>query len=98
MKNADLENKAAFLRPEELAQRRAELEPDHTAFQAEYDKAQTGVADMESKLIADVLGQTRPIVEGIAREEGYSIIFNADSLVWFDPIADLTNKVIGRSR
>ena len=91
--SADLDKQAAVLKPEVLKQKREELEKKFVALQQTYVKLERDLAGERTKLIQDLLAKAEPIIKGIAKDEGVTVIFEREALVWWDPAVDLTAKL-----
>jgi len=91
--SADLDKQAAVLKPEVLKGKREELEKKFVALQQTYVKLERDLAGERTKLIQDLLAKAEPIIKTIAKDEGVTVIFEREALVWWDPAIDLTAKL-----
>ena len=91
--SADLDKQSAVLKPEVLKAKREELEKKFVVLQQTYVKLERDLAGERTKLIQELLAKAEPIIKGIAKEEGVTLIFEREALVWWDPAVDLTAKL-----
>ena len=100
-KQAELNQKGEALKNLEksLKQPGSKMKPDEfNRAAAEYQKlASTAEADVKKRateLRKAVFDQIRKVIDKIGQDEKYVMIFTADNVPYFQPTADITDKVI----
>lgn len=91
--DADLQKQKAILKPDAYAAKQAELEKQFVELQQTYVKLERELAADRTKLIQELLGKAKPLIEKIAKSEGVTIILDESATVWADPAVDLTPKL-----
>jgi len=83
------------LKPSVLRQREAEIQRTYSALQEKYVKLQQELAQMEAKLVRDIFAKAAPIIEDIAKRDGYTIILekSESAVLWAHPSTDITAEV-----
>lgn len=90
---ADLEKQKSILKPAAFAKKRAELEKKYLKVQETFMKLERELAGEQAKLIQGILKKAGPIIEDIAKKEGYSIILDRNAVLWANSGYDITAKV-----
>jgi len=90
---ADLDKQAAVLKPEVLEAKKLELQKKFSMLQQTYAKLEQELAKDRAKLIEDLLAKAEPFIKQIAKDEGVSVIFEREAMVWWDQSVDLTAKL-----
>ncbi|MCX5747932.1 MAG: OmpH family outer membrane protein [Proteobacteria bacterium] len=91
--NAELEKQAAILKPDVLDSKKQALQKKYVELQQTYAKLEQDLAGERAKLIEELLKLATPKIEEIAKAEGVTVIFERESMVWWDPAIDLTAKL-----
>ena len=100
-KQAELNQKGEALKNLEksLKQPGSKMKPDEfNKAAAEYQKlastAESDVKKRATELRKSVFDQIRKVIDKIGQDEKYVMIFTADNVPYFQPTADITDKVI----
>jgi outer membrane protein len=95
---AELDKQRTVLKPEVLRQREQELQRKYVELQEVYVKLQQDLAKREGELIRDIFGKAAPLIEEIAKRDGYTLILekSESAVLWADPATDITNEVNSR--
>jgi outer membrane protein len=92
--DADLQKQQAVLKPDVFESKRKELEKKFVTLQQTYVKLERELADGRTKLIQELFQQAAPKIKKIAQDEGVTIVIDrSGEVVYFDPNADLTQKL-----
>lgn len=91
----ELNKQRAVLKPNVLRQREAEIQQKYVQLQEKYMKLQQELAQMEGKLVRDIFGKAAPVIEKIAKRDGYTIILekSESAVLWAAPSTDITDEV-----
>lgn len=95
-KNAAALNKQrAILKPKVLRSREMELQQKYIQLQEKYMKLQQDLAQMEAKLVRDIFARASPVIEELAKRDGYTMILekSESAVLWAIPGVDITNEV-----
>ncbi len=94
----EINKQAAVLSKEALQKKQDELDKKIREYKRFIQDSQDEVKKKENELTAEILKDLRRIINEIAKEEGYTIIFEkAEGLILYaDKAIDLTDKVIQR--
>jgi outer membrane protein len=79
-----------------LQTKERELQDLQTRIQTFQEQAQQDLADKDKELTAPILDKARKAVDAVAKEDGYTYIFNTSQgmlLLYAEPSDDVTNKV-----
>lgn len=95
---AELDKQAAVLKPDVLAQKKSVLEKQFIELQQLYVKLERDLAGERTKLTQDVLKKAGPIIEEIAKKDGYDLVLDRSAVLWAVPTSDLTDKVNARMK
>ena len=92
---AELDKQRILLesKPDKLAQRQRELEKKYVEVQQTYAKLERELSEAQAKLIKEILGKAGPVIQSIAKREGYTMILDRSAVLWAADAADLTDKV-----
>jgi outer membrane protein len=89
----ELEKQQAVLKPEVLNKRRQELQEKYVALQQTYLQLQQDLAKNEAKLVREIYTKASPIIQKIAKDDGYTMIVDQSAVLWAAPGYDITDKV-----
>jgi outer membrane protein len=91
----DLEKQMTVLKPEVLRQRQAELQQKYVKLQETYMQLQQDLAKTEAALVRDIFTKASPIIQAIAKEQGFSMILekNESAVLWANSSLDITDAV-----
>jgi outer membrane protein len=81
------------LKPEEKAKLESELKDKVQEMQQEQKNFETQVNFKQKSVQNVMIGQIRDIISKLAKEEGYSVVFHSQTLLYSDGITDLTARV-----
>jgi Skp family chaperone for outer membrane proteins len=95
---ADLQKQKPVLKEDVFKAKEAELQKKFVELQQTYVKLEQELAADHRKLINDLMLTARPKIEKIAKAEGVTIIIEARAAVWFDPAANLTDKLVAEMK
>ncbi|MEZ4402183.1 MAG: OmpH family outer membrane protein [Kofleriaceae bacterium] len=87
---AELDKQAAVLKPDILAEKKKVLEQQFVELQQTYMKLERDLAGERTKLVQEVLKKATPIIEKLAKDGGYTVIFDQSATLWVDSASDLT--------
>jgi outer membrane protein len=92
---AELEKQRVVLKPDVLRQREKELQEKYVALQERYFQLQQELAKSEALLVREIFGKAGPVIQEIAKRDGYTIIIekNEGAVLWGAPALDLTAEV-----
>jgi len=92
---ADLNKQRAVLKPKVLRDREMELQQKYVQLQEKYVKLQQDLAQMEAKLVRDIFAKASPVIEDLAKRDGYSMILekSESAVLWATANIDITNEV-----
>jgi outer membrane protein len=92
---AELNKQRAVLKPKVLRQREAEIQQKYVQLQEKYMQLQQELAQMEAKLVRDIFSKAAPVIEKIAKRDGYTIILekSESAVLWADPRTDITSEI-----
>ena len=92
---AELNKQRSVLQPKVLREREAELQQKYVELQEKYMKLQQDLAQMEAKLVRDVFTKAAPVIEEIAKRDGYTIILekSESAVLWAAPNTEITDEV-----
>jgi Skp family chaperone for outer membrane proteins len=81
------------LKPEEKTKLQNEMKDKSQELQQEQKNFETQVSFKQKSVQNVMIGQIRDIITKLAKEEGYSVVFHSQTLLYSDGITDLTAKV-----
>jgi outer membrane protein len=92
---AELDKQRAVLKPDVLRQREKELQEKYVQLQERYFQLQQELAKQEATLVRDIFGKAAPIIQEIAKRDGYTMILekNEGAVLWADGGLDITSEV-----
>jgi outer membrane protein len=92
---AELDKQRVVLKADVLRQREQELQQKYVALQQTYFQLQQDLAKSEATLVRDIFGKAAPIIQDIAKQQGYTIIFekNEGAVLWSVDGLDITSDV-----
>ena len=92
---AELEKQRVVLKPDVLRQREKELQEKYVKLQERYFQLQQDLAKQEALLVREIFGKAGPVIQEIAKRDGYTIILekNEGAVLWGAPTLDLTAEV-----
>ena len=92
---AELEKQRVVLKADVLRQREQELQQKYVALQERYFQLQQDLAKQEATLVRDIFGKAGPIIQTIAKRDGYTMILekNEGAVLWAEGSLDITAEV-----
>ena len=92
---AELEKQKVVLKPDVLRQREKELQDKYVALQERYFQLQQDLSKQEALLVREIFGKASPIIDQIAKRDGYTLILekNEGAVLYGDKSLDLTPEV-----
>lgn len=92
----DLNKKAGVMSDEARNKRQQELQEEMIKYRELVGKSQVEIQKKERDLTIPIVQKIRGLVEGIAKKEGYAMVFekSEQSVLWAKPELDLTERVI----
>jgi outer membrane protein len=92
---AELEKQRVVLKPEVLRQRERELQEKYVALQEKYLQLQQDLAKQEALLVREIFSKAGPVIQEIAKRDGYSMIIekNEGAVLWANDKLDITAEV-----
>jgi len=83
------------LKPDVLRQREKELQEKYVALQERYFQLQQELAKSEALLVREIFGKAGPVIQEIAKRDGYTIILekNEGAVLFGAPALDLTPEI-----
>jgi outer membrane protein len=92
---AELEKQKVVLKPDVLRQREKELQDKYVALQERYFQLQQDLSKQEALLVREIFGKASPIIDQIAKRDGYTLILekNEGAVLYGDKNLDLTPEV-----
>lgn len=92
----NLEAQKTLLAESALRAKEAEFNKKAMAFQQDMMEANQEMAVMEQELTQDILAKMLNVAQAIAKEQGFTFVVEAQSVVYSDDAYDLTQQVIDR--
>jgi len=91
----DLEKQMSVLKPDVLRKRQQELQERYVKLQQTYMQLQQDLAKNEAELVRKIFTKASPVIQKIAKADGYSMILekNESAVLWGQPALDITTKV-----
>ena len=92
---AELDKQRVVLKPDVLRQREKELQEKYVKLQERYFQLQQDLAKQEAQLVREIFGKAAPIIQEIAKRDGYTMVLekNEGAVLWADATIDLTTEV-----
>lgn len=92
----DLEKKAMALSDDARARKQREFQEEMLKYQKMVAQSQQEIQGRERELTAPILEKMRTVIEKLAQDEGFTMIFekNEQSVIWAKKEVDITDKVI----
>lgn len=92
---AELDKQRVVLKPDVLRQREKELQEKYVKLQERYFQLQQDLAKQEAQLVREIFGKAAPIIQEIAKRDGYTMILekNEGAVLWADTALDLTTEI-----
>lgn len=92
---AQLEKQRVVLKPDVLRQRERELQEKYVGLQEKYFKLQQDLAKQEALLVREIFGKAGPVIQEIAKRDGYTMIIekNEGAVLWANEKLDITAEV-----
>lgn len=92
---AELEKQRTVLKPDVIKQREQELQQKYVGLQELYMQLQQDLAKQEAGLVRDIFAKAGPIIEQIAKKEGYTLILekNESAVLFAADGMDITAQV-----
>jgi outer membrane protein len=92
---AELEKQRVVLKPDVLRQRERELQEKYVALQERYFQLQQDLAKQEALLVREIFGKAGPVIQQIAKRDGYTMILekNEGAVLWAEGKLDITSEV-----
>lgn len=91
----DLDKKKSVMSEEVLGRKQGELQEEMMKYRETLQKNQTEIQKKERDLTQPILEKMRKTITDVAKEGGYTYVFENSPMVLFaDPAHDLTDKVI----
>jgi outer membrane protein len=92
---AELDKQRVVLKPDVLRQREKELQEKYVKLQERYFQLQQDLAKQEAQLVREIFGKAAPIIQEIAKRDGYTMVLekNEGAVLWADTTLDLTTEV-----
>ena len=92
---AELDKQRAVLQPEVLRQREQQLQEKYVELQQTFMQLQQDLAQKEAELVNEIFSKAAPVIERIARREGYAMILekNQSAVLWATDAIDITSEV-----
>ncbi len=92
------QQQASIMTPEALRTLEAQIEEKQIALQRRRDDAQRDAGASQNAVLAELEGQLTPVVEALAQEMGFTVVFNSQTpgLLHFNPTVDITDALIAR--
>ena len=90
---AELEKQRVVLKPDVLKAKQQELQERYVALQQRMFELQRELSQSEAKAIQQIMVKAEPIIKKIAKQQGFSVIFERSNLVWAPDSADITAEV-----
>jgi len=90
---AELNKQRSLMKPEVAAAKQRELEKQYVAIQQTYSQLERELSEEQAKLIQQVLTKAAPIIKGIAKRDGYTLILDRNAILWGSDGVDLTDQL-----
>jgi outer membrane protein len=92
---AELDKQRAVLKPDVLRQREKELQDKYVKLQERYFQLQQDLAKQEATLVREIFGKASPVIQEIAKRDGYTMILekNEGAVLWAEQGLDITTEV-----
>ncbi|MCB0378239.1 MAG: OmpH family outer membrane protein [Bdellovibrionales bacterium] len=95
-KAEEFEKKRMVLSEKVRGEKQAELQKEMMAFQQELQKSQMSIQQKERDLTKPILEKLQKVIGQVAKEKGYSIVFEKaeQSVMWANADLDITKAVV----
>ena len=95
---AELDKQRAVLKPDVLRQREQQLQEQYVELQQLFMQLQQDLAQKEAELVNEIFTQAAPVIQRIARRDGYAMILekNQSAVLWAHDAIDITAEVNSR--
>jgi outer membrane protein len=95
---AELDKQRAVLQPQVLRQREQELQEKYVELQQLFMQLQQDLAQKEAELVNEIFSKAAPVIERIAKREGYAMILekSQSAVLWANDAIDITAEVNSR--
>ncbi len=90
---AELNKQRSLMKPEVAAAKQRELEKQYVEIQQTYSQLERELGEEQAKLIQEVLAKAAPIIKGIAKRDGYTLILDRNAILWGADGVDLTDQL-----
>lgn len=90
---AELNKQRSLMKPEVAAAKQRELEKQYVQIQQTYSQLERELSEEQAKLIQEVLAKAAPIIKGIAKRDGYTLILDRNAILWGADGVDLTDQL-----
>ena len=92
---AELDKQRAVLKPDVLRPREKELQEKYVQLQERYFQLQQDLAKQEATLVREIFGKAAPVIQEIAKRDGYTMILekNEGAVLWAEGGLDITTEV-----
>lgn len=92
----DLEKKKSVLSEEVMNKKQMELQEEMMKFQKTVADNQGEIQNKEKELVEPILKKIKSVIETVAQEKGYTMIFErqGQNIIWAQKDADLTDAVV----
>ena len=95
-----LQTQGKVLGAEATADLNRQIEKLNTDLQRMNDDAQKDLGDLQQQLLRPIADRTQKVLQAYSLESGFSVVFDvssqASSIVYVEPVADITTEVIRR--
>lgn len=95
-KALELQKQASLLQPDVRRKREAELQNEYLELQKKVQQLNMELEQMKAKLLLEVYKKATPHIAEIAQRDGYTIILDANALMWAAPNTDITDELNDR--
>lgn len=92
----DLKQKRTMMEPEALQEQLRSIAQRGTALMEEKMRTMRSLHEEREEAVIPLIEELKVVIEGVAQEEGYTLVLNKRYLVYADPSIDITDKVLAQ--
>ena len=91
-----IEEQQIMLSETALAAKKQEFQEKYVVYQQKAMESQQQMAMLEQELTADILMKLSNVASDVAKEQGYTLVIEATSVIHSEPSMDITDSVVTR--
>src|SRR5262249_37888765 len=92
----ELDKQRVVLKPDVVAKKEQELQDQYVDLQQTFVQLQQELSKREAQLLQDMFGRASPIIDAIAKRDGYTMVLDKAAVLWADKETDITPELMRR--